>query len=178
MYIVRTMPIQSSPDLWKTSRTYVSINFYCKLSKKGKKVKCLITHWINVTFNWRTRISKGLFINSASSPTLYRYKWKWVKVSPRLLSALMWLWLPNLSKWHLFWPIGSIINKYNQQWAFYHQLHSEYLSWVFYWGSQYHNWNAFSCNRQKNHHYDIRKLWQNNLVMPKNQGKQVYLELG
>ena len=106
------------------------------------------------------------------------YQWNWVKVFPRLLSALMWLWLPNLSKWHLFWPIGSIINKYNQQWAFYHQLHSEYLSWVFYWGLQYHNWNAFSCNRQKNHHYVIRKLWQNNLVMPKNQDKQAYLELG
>ena len=102
-----------------TSRIYVSINFYCKLPKKGQKVKCLITHWINVTFNWRIRISKGLFISSASSPTLYRYKWKWVKVFHRLLSALMWLWLPNLSKWHLFWPIGSIINKYNRQWAFY-----------------------------------------------------------
>ena len=103
----------------KASRIHVSINFYCKLPKKGQKVKCLITHWINVTFNWRIRISKGLFLTSASSPTLYRYKWKWVKVFHRLLSALMWLWLPNLSKWHLFWPIGSIINKYNRQWAFY-----------------------------------------------------------
>ena len=100
----------SLPAEWE----YMSL---LQAAQKGPKGQ--MSHWMNVTFNWRIRISKGLFITSASSPTLYRYKWKWVKVFHRLLSALMWLWLPNLSKWHLFWPIGSIINKYNRQWAFY-----------------------------------------------------------